>query len=35
MPWLADHKVQGQGVMSAAGFAEMALAAGCEALGLC
>ena len=34
MPWLADHKVQGQGVMSAAGFAEMALAAGCEALGL-
>ena len=34
MPWLADHKVHGQGVMSAAGFAEMALAAGCEALGL-
>ena len=34
MPWLADHKVQGQAVMSAAGFAEMALAAGCEALGL-
>ena len=34
MPWLADHKVHGQAVMSAAGFAEMALAAGCEALGL-
>jgi phthiocerol/phenolphthiocerol synthesis type-I polyketide synthase D len=34
MPWLANHEVQGQGVMSAAGFAEMALAAGCEALGL-
>ena len=34
MPWLADHKVNGQSVMSAAGFAEMALAAGCEALGL-
>jgi phthiocerol/phenolphthiocerol synthesis type-I polyketide synthase D len=32
MPWLGDHKVQGQAVMSAAGFAEMALAAGCEAL---
>ena len=34
MPWLADHKVHGQTVMSAASFAEMALAAGCEALGL-
>ena len=34
MPWLADHKVHGQAVMSVAGFAEMALAAGCEALGL-
>ena len=34
MPWLADHKVHGQAVMSAASFAEMALAAGCEALGL-
>jgi phthiocerol/phenolphthiocerol synthesis type-I polyketide synthase D len=34
MPWLAEHRVQGQAVMSAAGFAEMALAAGCEALGL-
>jgi phthiocerol/phenolphthiocerol synthesis type-I polyketide synthase D len=34
MPWLADHKVQGQDIMSAAGFAEMALAAGCQALGL-
>jgi phthiocerol/phenolphthiocerol synthesis type-I polyketide synthase D len=33
MPWLADHKVHGQAVMSA-GFAEMALAAGCQALGL-
>ena len=34
MPWLADHKVHGQAIMSVAGFAEMALAAGCEALGL-
>src|SRR6185312_9566039 len=34
MPWLADRKVHGQAVMSVAGFAEMALAAGCEALGL-
>jgi phthiocerol/phenolphthiocerol synthesis type-I polyketide synthase D len=32
--WLADHKVHGQVVMPAAGFAEMALAAGSEALGL-
>jgi phthiocerol/phenolphthiocerol synthesis type-I polyketide synthase D len=34
MPWLADHKVHGQAIMSTAGFAEMALAAGCQALGL-
>ncbi len=34
LPWLADHKVHGQAVMSAAGFAEMALAAGRQALGL-
>ncbi len=34
MPWLADHQVRGQVVMSSAGFAEMALAAGCEALDL-
>jgi phthiocerol/phenolphthiocerol synthesis type-I polyketide synthase D len=34
VPWLADHKVHGQSVMPAAGFAEMALAAGCEALGV-
>ncbi len=34
VPSLADHKVYGQAVMSAASFAEMALAAGCEALGL-
>ena len=34
MPWLADHKVNGQAVMPAAVFAEMALAAGREALGL-
>jgi phthiocerol/phenolphthiocerol synthesis type-I polyketide synthase D len=34
MPWLADHQVQGQAVMSAAGFAEMALAAGQQALKL-
>nr|WP_304528357.1 type I polyketide synthase [Mycobacterium sp. ACS1612] len=33
MAWLADH-VDGQAVMPMAGFAEMALAAGCEALGL-
>ena len=32
-PWLADHKVHGQPVMPGAGFAEIALAAGCEALG--
>ncbi|OBF27071.1 polyketide synthase [Mycobacterium sp. ACS1612] len=34
IPWLADHKVYGQAVMPATGFAEMALAAGSEALGL-
>ena len=34
MPWLADHKVHGQAVMPAAVFAEMALAAAYEALGL-
>ncbi|HUL99272.1 MAG TPA: type I polyketide synthase, partial [Mycobacterium sp.] len=33
-PWLADHKVQGQPVLPAAAFAEIALAAGSEALGL-
>jgi phthiocerol/phenolphthiocerol synthesis type-I polyketide synthase D len=33
-PWLDDHKVHGQPVMPGAGFAEIALAAGCEALGL-
>lgn len=32
--WLADHKVHGQVVMPAAGFAEIALAASGEALGL-
>jgi phthiocerol/phenolphthiocerol synthesis type-I polyketide synthase D len=32
-PWLADHKVHGQPVMPGAGFAEIALSAGCEALG--
>jgi phthiocerol/phenolphthiocerol synthesis type-I polyketide synthase D len=34
MPWLADHPVHGQTVMSMSGFAEMALAAGSQALGL-
>jgi len=34
IPWLADHKVHGQTIMPAAGFAEMALAAGCQALSL-
>ncbi|WP_269751376.1 type I polyketide synthase [Mycolicibacterium mengxianglii] len=34
IPWLADHKVHGQACMPATGFAEMALAAGSEALGL-
>ena len=33
-PWLADHKVHGQPVMPGAGFAEIVLAAGCEALGV-
>ena len=32
-PWLADHKVHGQAIMSAAGFVEMALAAGRHVLG--
>jgi phthiocerol/phenolphthiocerol synthesis type-I polyketide synthase D len=32
-PWLADHKVFGQVIMPAAGFAEIALAAAGEALG--
>ena len=31
---LKDHKVHGQPVMPGAGFAEIVLAAGCEALGL-
>jgi phthiocerol/phenolphthiocerol synthesis type-I polyketide synthase D len=34
LPWLADHKVHGQAVMPATGFAEMALAAASDALGL-
>ena len=33
LPWLADHTIQGRAVVSAAGFAEMALAAGGQALG--
>ncbi len=33
-PWLQDHRVHGQPVMPGAGFAEIALAAGCEALGV-
>lgn len=33
-PWLADHIVHGMPVMPGAGFAEIALAAGREALGL-
>ncbi len=28
IPWLADHKVNGQAIMPAAAFAEIALAAG-------
>lgn len=32
-PWLADHRVFGQAIMPAAGFAEIALAAASEALG--
>ena len=35
LPWLADHTVHGQAVVSAAGFAEMALAAAGQALGAC
>jgi phthiocerol/phenolphthiocerol synthesis type-I polyketide synthase D len=34
MPWLADHRVNRQTVMPVAGFAEMAFAAGCQALSL-
>ncbi|WP_197383074.1 type I polyketide synthase [Mycolicibacterium mengxianglii] len=34
MPWLTDHQIFGQAVVSAETFAEMALAAGCEALDL-
>jgi phthiocerol/phenolphthiocerol synthesis type-I polyketide synthase D len=34
VPWLADHKVHGQPVMPATGYAEIALAAASEALGL-
>jgi phthiocerol/phenolphthiocerol synthesis type-I polyketide synthase D len=34
IPWLSDHKVHGQPVMPAAAFAEIALAAGSEVLGL-
>ncbi|MDT5115623.1 MAG: phthiocerol/phenolphthiocerol synthesis type-I polyketide synthase, partial [Mycobacterium sp.] len=33
-PWLADHKVFGQAIMPAAGFAEIALAAASEAFGV-
>jgi phthiocerol/phenolphthiocerol synthesis type-I polyketide synthase D len=33
-PWLADHKVGGQPILPAAAFAEIALAAGCEAFGV-
>ena len=33
-PWLADHKVFGQAIMPAAGFAEIALAAASEAFDL-
>ncbi|MGH3553297.1 MAG: acyltransferase domain-containing protein, partial [Mycobacterium sp.] len=33
-PWLADYQVHGQAIMPAAGFAEIALAAATEALGL-
>ncbi len=33
-PWLADHVVHGQPILPAAAFAEIALAAGREALGL-
>ena len=34
IPWMADYKVHGRPVMPAAGFAEIALAAGSEALGV-
>ena len=34
IPWLIDHKVHGQPVMPGTGFAEIALAAASEALGL-
>ncbi len=34
LPWLTDHQVHGQAVMSAAGFAEMTLAAAHQALGV-
>ena len=34
VPYMVDHIVHGQAVMPATGFAEIALAAGCEALGL-
>ena len=33
-PWLADHRVFGQTIMPAAGYAEIALAAAAEGLGL-
>lgn len=33
-PWLADHKVDGAIVFPAAGYVEMALAAGCQVHGL-
>jgi phthiocerol/phenolphthiocerol synthesis type-I polyketide synthase D len=33
LPWLAEHTIHGQAVVSAAGFAEMALAAAGQALG--
>ncbi|GAB2998207.1 type I polyketide synthase [Mycobacterium bourgelatii] len=33
-PWLGDHKVFGQPALPAAAYAEIALAAACEALGL-
>ncbi|UMB70946.1 type I polyketide synthase [Mycobacterium paraterrae] len=33
LPWLADHTIGGQPAVSAAGFAEMALAAATQALG--
>ena len=34
IPWLADHKVHGLPVMPATGYAEIAMAAASEALGL-